>query len=181
MNYYKFEKNLMEIIKGLAIRFSNEEQFKDVYINHIKQEKLQISVYNKKISDLNNKIKETDNKIEEIYLDKINKVIDENIYMKIVNKFIDEKTVLKQEIIRYEELIKNAMNASKKLIDEKNLKEAIDDFLNSSLITKNIMYKLIDKIEIDKDKNIFINFNFKSLNILNNYEIRESDTCRICI
>ncbi|MCL2311694.1 MAG: zinc ribbon domain-containing protein [Firmicutes bacterium] len=174
MNYNRFENKMIEIIKGLAIRFSNQKQFNEVYVNYIKQEKLQISSYNKKISDFNNRIKDVDEKIETLYLDKLNKVIDENTYIKIANKFIDEKNTLKQEIMKLEDLIKNALDNSDNIINENNLNEAINEFLNSYIITKNIIYKLINKIEIDKDKNIFINFNFKSLNILNNSEITET-------
>jgi hypothetical protein len=169
MNYNRFENKMIEIIKELAIRFSNQKQFNEVYVNYIKQEKLQISSHNKKIANFNNKIAEIDEKIETLYLDKLNKIIDENTYLKMVNKFIDEKSTFKQEIIKLESQIKNALDNSNTLFNEDKLNETISEFLNSHLITKNIIYKLIDRIEIDREKNIYITFNFKSLNILSNF------------
>ena len=160
------------------MQFSNEKQFKDVYIKYIQHEKTQISVYNKKISEFHNKIKDIDRKIEELYLDKLNRIVDESIYIKMANKFVDEKNILKQEIINFEELIKNALDNSIKLIDENKLKNVINEFLNTSLISKNMIYNLINRIEIDKEKNIFINFNFKPLNILKNYDITEYNKVR---
>jgi hypothetical protein len=34
-------------------------------------------------------------------------------------------------------------------------------------IDKSYLFRLIDKIEIDKDKNVFITFNFAPLNVIN--------------
>ena len=34
-------------------------------------------------------------------------------------------------------------------------------------ISKSCLFRLIDKIEIDKDKNVFITFNFTPLNTIN--------------
>ena len=34
-------------------------------------------------------------------------------------------------------------------------------------IDKPTLFRLVDKIEIDKDKNIFLSFNFSQLNIIN--------------
>ena len=34
-------------------------------------------------------------------------------------------------------------------------------------IDKSCLFRLIDKIEIDKDKNVFISFNFSPLNTIN--------------
>lgn len=59
------------------------------------------------------------------------------------------------------------------LINEKNkgktkeLDELIDNFLKSEKIDKLCVHRLIDKIEIDKDKNVHIYFNFSKLNDIN--------------
>ena len=47
---------------------------------------------------------------------------------------------------------------------KKELDELIEDFLKLDKIEKIYLYRLINKIEIDKDKNIYISFNFSRLN-----------------
>ncbi len=56
---------------------------------------------------------------------------------------------------------------------KKELDELIKDFLKLDKIEKIYLYRLINKIEIDKDKNIYIYFNFSRLNsIAENLEER---------
>lgn len=46
----------------------------------------------------------------------------------------------------------------------KKLDELIENFLKLEQIDKMYLYRLINKIEIDKDKNVYIYFNFSKLN-----------------
>ena len=43
----------------------------------------------------------------------------------------------------------------------------IEEFLKLEKIDKIYLYRLINKIEIDKDKNVYIYFNFSKLNSIN--------------
>ena len=54
-----------------------------------------------------------------------------------------------------------------KIKEEKELDELIKKFLKLEKIDKIYLYRLINKIEIDKDKNIYIYFNFSKLNSIN--------------
>ena len=51
--------------------------------------------------------------------------------------------------------------------EEKELDELIENFLKLEQIDKIYLYRLINKIEIDKDKNVYIYFNFSKLNSIN--------------
>ena len=47
------------------------------------------------------------------------------------------------------------------------MNKIINEFLEMKEISKSCLFRLIDKIEIDKDKNVFITFNFAPLNTIN--------------
>jgi hypothetical protein len=47
------------------------------------------------------------------------------------------------------------------------MNKTINEFLEMNEIDKSYLFRLIDKIEIDKDKNVFITFNFAPLNVIN--------------
>ena len=49
--------------------------------------------------------------------------------------------------------------------DEK-MNNLINEFLEMKEIDKSYLFRLVDKIEIDKDKNVFITFNFAPLNTI---------------
>ena len=44
--------------------------------------------------------------------------------------------------------------------DEEQMNKVINEFLEMKEIDKSCLFRLIDKIEIDKNKNVFISFNF---------------------
>ena len=51
--------------------------------------------------------------------------------------------------------------------DEEQMNKIINEFLEMKEVDKSCLFRLIDKIEIDKDKNVFISFNFSPLNTIN--------------
>lgn len=74
-----------------------------------------------------------------------------------------QKEELEQKLIGTEEKI----NIKNKIKEKKELDELIEDFLKLEQIDKIYLYRLINKIEIDKDKNVYIYFNFSKLNSIN--------------
>ncbi len=78
-------------------------------------------------------------------------------------KLNDQKKELEEKLSQTEEKVNNKNKAK----EEKELEELIEDFLKLDKIDKIYLYRLINKIEIDKDKNIYIYFNFSKLNSIN--------------
>lgn len=74
-----------------------------------------------------------------------------------------QKEELEQKLIGTEDKI----NIKNKTKEEKELDELIENFLKLEQIDKMYLYRLINKIEIDKDKNVYIYFNFSKLNSIN--------------
>ena len=78
-------------------------------------------------------------------------------------KLKEQKQELEQKLNGTEEKI----STKNKTKEEKELDELIEKFLKLEKIDKIYLYRLINKIEIDKDKNIYIYFNFSKLNSIN--------------
>ena len=74
-----------------------------------------------------------------------------------------QKEELEQKLIGVEEKV----STKNKTKEEKELDELIENFLKLEQIDKMYLYRLINKIEIDKDKNVYIYFNFSKLNSIN--------------
>ena len=123
--------------------------------------------YKKEITSINSKIDTVSEQIDNIYFDKLNKVISEADYFRYTNKILAEKSILE---IRKQELsdnINNILEAEKKREDDNELDNIINDFLSMKNISKSMLFRLIDKIEIDENKNVYVYFAFSKLNILN--------------
>ncbi|MDO5556356.1 MAG: hypothetical protein Q4G09_07130 [Clostridia bacterium] len=73
----------------------------------------------------------------------------------------------KEEIEQKLMVIEDKTNNKKTTKEEKELDGLIENFLKLEEIDKIYLYRLINKIEIDKDKNVYIYFNFSKLNSIN--------------
>ncbi len=105
-----------------------------------------------------------------MYMDKLQGIILEEDYIRVSQKLIFDRTnltkqkeELEQKLIGSEEKI----SSKNKTTEEKQLDELIENFLKLEQIDKIYLYRLINKIEIDKDKNVYIYFNFSKLNSIN--------------
>ncbi len=84
------------------------------------------------------------------------------ITLECLGKFIFDRTnLMKQKEELEQKLIgTEAKKSRQNKAKEKKLDELIENFLKLEQIDKLYLYRLINKIEIDKDKNVYIYFNF---------------------
>lgn len=100
--------------------------------------------------------------IDSIYSDKLNGILSEDDFKRIYErKKLEKKTIL-EKIKKIKNYVKN------NIIDEDEMsREIVQKFLDiiqnatTSNITKEILTDLVDKVEIDNNKNIYIYFKFK--------------------
>ena len=163
LNYYKFEKETIEYLKQFLSLYVNKDNLRRVYKEYKNNKNKSIDKYKKEIKLIDSKIVSISSQIDNIYFDKINHVISQDDYFRYTNKIINERDSLinqKNEIIQ----IINNINDKQSKYSEKEMNETINEFLNNP--SKKTIYRLIDNIEIDENKNIYINFAFSKLNIV---------------
>ena len=170
MNYEKFEKHIIYIVKKICQIYADREFFYSIYEKY-QNKTLDIRErYKKKIEKIDKAIFDINNNLDKMYMDKLRGVLQEEDYVRVSQKFNFERTKLcnqkkelKQKLIGTEEKI----NTKNKTKEEKELDELIENFLKFNNPDKIFLYRLINKIEIDKDKNVYIYFNFSKLNSIN--------------
>ena len=167
MNYEKFEKHIIYVVKKICQIYADKEIFYSIYEKY-KNKTLDISEgYKKKIEQIDKQILDINNNLDKMYMDKLQGIITEEDYVRISNKLTFSRTNLaKQKEELEQKLNKSEQNFNKKdnTKDEKELNELIEEFLKLEKVDKIYLYRLINKIEINKDKNIYIYFNFAKLN-----------------
>lgn len=167
MNYEKLEKHIVHVIKKIFKIYANKEILYEVYEKY-KNKTFDIQEeYSKKIEQTNKTLIEINNNLDKMYMDKLKGILQEEDYIRVSKRINFEKEKL---IAQKKELEQKNSQADRKSEIKNTTKEEIDNlienFLKLEKIEKIYLYRLINKIEIDKDKNIYIYFNFSKLNLI---------------
>ncbi len=169
LNYPKFEKRILEIVRQVCKIYADRTMLEETYkkvkdksINIVKSVKKQIEVIDIKIANINKNL-------DKLYNDKLNGILQDTDFVRISGKFVNEREKLengKKELTnRFQAL--QGQQSTKNTNNEEQMNKTINEFLEMKEINKSCLFRLIDKIEIDKDKNVFISFNFAPLNTIN--------------
>ena len=169
LNYPKFEKRILEIVRKVCRMYANRKMLEETYkkvkntsIDLIVSVKKQIEVIDVKIADINRKI-------DSLYDDKLNGTLLDIDFTRISVKFVNERDKLTNEKSKLIDQFQSLQSQQhiKNENDEEQMNKIINKFLEMKEVDKSYLFRLIDKIEIDKDKNVFISFNFAPLNTIN--------------
>ena len=169
LNYPKFEKRILEIIRKVCRIYANRKMLEETY-KKVKNTSIDLAVSVKKqIEVIDVKIVDINRKIDSLYDDKLNGTL-LNIDFSIISaKFVNERDKLTNEKSKLIEQFQSLQGQQhiKNENDEEQMNKIINKFLEMKEADKSYLFRLIDKIEIDKDKNVFISFNFAPLNTIN--------------
>ena len=170
INYEKFENHIIYIVKKICQIYADKEIFYSIYEKY-QNKTLDIRKgYKKKIEQIDKAILDINNNLDKMYIDKLRGVLQEEDYVRVSQKFNFERTKLneqKQELEQKLIGLDNKIERKNHTKEEKELDELIENFLKLEKIDKIYLYRLINKIEIDKNKNIYIYFSFSKLNVIN--------------
>lgn len=170
MNYEKFEKHIIYVVKKICQIYADKEIFYSIYEKY-QNKTLDIREgYKKKIEQIDRAIFDINNNIDKMYMDKLRGVLQEEDFVRVSQilslertKLSEQKQELEKKLIGTDDKIENKNHTK----EEKELDKLIEEFLKFDKPDKMFLYRLISKIEIDKDKNIYIYFNFSKLNVIN--------------
>lgn len=166
INYYKFEEQILEIVRNICKKYANKKLLQETYKKAQDKTIDKIELLKRQIENLTMQINSINNKLDKLYDDKLGGLIESYDFTRISNKYIkerEEKEIKLSEIKEQLELVQEQKKIQDKVNNQK-VNALIEEFLKMEKVEKSYLYKLIDKIEIDKDKNVFISFKFASLN-----------------
>ena len=163
INYDWLEEDVIEYLQDICERFCKyydfneiEETEENIVIKNIKE-------INKKIERLNNLLNSKYTTIDNLYMDKIKGLVDEEMYKRIYNKTNKEITRINMEL---EELNKKKEVNENQTLNSTNFKRCKNsaiDYMSLKTPTKDQIKRLVDRIEIDKDKKVYVYLKFPEL------------------
>ena len=167
MNYEKFEKHIIYIVKKICQIYAKKDIFYSIYEEYQNKTLNIEEEYKKNLEKINQAINDINSNLDKMYIDKLNGILQEYDYIRVSQKLSLEREKLNQQKQELEQkiiMVKDTIETKKYEEKKKELDKLIDSFLKFEKIDKIFLYRLINEIEIDKDKNVYIYFNFSKLN-----------------
>ena len=156
MNYDKLEEIICLQIRNLINKYvKKKETFRKIIDEESYDPKGEVV---KKLRQIDNKIKVLKRKQDQLYDDKFKGVIDVLTYKHL---FTNVELEIKELRLKEKRLKMEKKEMENNYLEEETSNKIIDDFLDFKNPTKEMFLKIIDKIYIDKEKNIDIYYSFK--------------------
>ena len=157
INYQKLENAVIKEIQNICKKYLDKKKMKQII--DIKYEELEKSQeISKQKSLLAKSIEVLDFQIEKLYEDKLNGIINNTDFSRMYDKKVKEREENQNKL---KEL--NEIKFEKQTID---YEKVMNDFLEKDNITAYMLNSLIEKIEVDNNKQATIYYKFSDLNKL---------------
>lgn len=157
INYDLFEKDMLYFLRELGKRFLEKYDEKKLLENSLRMKKSDEDHIQKKLLQIDKELEKNQNILSNLYEDRLNDVITVRQYSLMAKKYDEVLASLEKKQIDLKHQLKSLQNNHhSKEIEE--CKELIEKFMKFEMPSNELIYKLIEKIEIDKNKNIEVFF-----------------------
>ena len=165
-NYKKFENIALDTIRQVCNTYADKNKLRKIYEKCKNNDYALIEEAQAHLANIQNNIDELSKKIDKMYLDSVNGIISNTDYFRYSKGFIEERERLKKDLINIKNKIKFLKEKDKSIKNDNEIEKIINEFLKMENPSKAVLYELIDKLELDENKNIYIYFNFPELNMI---------------
>ena len=155
LDYDSLEKAVLNNIKKLFLQFDYDN------IDDIVAVCSDVQDINKMIQRSRDNIDGLKRKLNLLYEDRLNEVIEASIYMRFANRINNEIEIETEKIKELQSRLESHKTSD---LDNDEIKRIIKSFLSSDTPSKEIINRLIEKVYIDKERNIRIHYRIRKLN-----------------
>ena len=156
--YEKLEEALLEVIRNTCKKYLNKLDVSEISKSINKKDNSEV---NNNINDLRKQEKALISKLDMLYQDKFNDIVSEEMYLRISRETENSLVRIREKIQSLQDA-KNDKKVNKN--DLKNYEDKIRELIDIDNPSRELIGALIDKIIIDKDRNIEIIYKFSVLN-----------------
>ena len=158
VKYQVLEDLVLDNLREMAVKYLDENNLESILKNSdkLKQKKNSIK---QEIFRLENNIETANRKIDVCYNDKLEGNITLEMYKRTYNNLTLEISEFKKKKTEYEKMLFDFEN--NQLTNDTYYLDKIKDFLKMKNPSRALISSLIDRIEIDEDKNVDIYYKFK--------------------
>lgn len=171
ISYINIENEVLKYIKEFLIKYSDKQLLRQAYISEYSKNKTKADEYIVELSTLTKELLKINNKLDTLYNDKLNNIISSDLYKKFSLPLKEEQKILNNKI----NTTQNMIDDEKKTLeliknDEQKVDTIINKFFNLKNINTEVINEFIEKISIDKNRNLHVKFKF-NIRIKVNFEL----------
>lgn len=170
INYNKLEPLILDKIANIFEKYLNSNEFNNKEaLKKIIDSQENKSKFIQNYENIQKELECINKKISTLYSDKLNGLIEAQDYAIFSEGLLKERHRLEEIKLQTEKEINEFDSKSNDNIIEDKMKKILNNIVKNKNFTRDILQQIVNKIEIDKDKNILIHFNFFELNCLGGY------------
>ena len=149
------ENLILNTLNNLIDKYYNQKKFESI-AEHYFSKQIEKYKYSDKIKYYNNKISELTIQIDKLYDDRLSGMLCDDDFKRIYEAKTNLLNLQKNELLKLNKIL----TASHK---ENIIKKLGKNFKSKFKVDREILTNLIDKIEIDKSKKVYVYFKFRSI------------------
>lgn len=147
-NYDLLEKKIINELKKILFNFIDVEKIKKSINEELSN--MQTDNIQEEIKMLNLEINKLNENLDEVYIDKLNKVIDDEQFSRVKDRIYKNLEIKNSRRVY---LMKTSLE-KRKVKEKFFVEQFINDYLSMSNVSRELIVQLIEKIEIFDDKRI---------------------------
>jgi len=162
-NYFQIEENILCQLDDICKKFIKLVDYDKLTKEKLKKIKTYGSVLQEKIQSCEIDLRDLDQRIEKLYMDRLDDVISLDTYQKISSKLELKKENLLTVIDEMQETLRayENDNSLEKILETKNI---VKEYMKTRKdLDKDLILKLVDRIEIHEDRTIDLHLKLKPL------------------
>lgn len=162
-NYYTVEESVLQQLDSICNKYIKVIEYEKIATEKKKNIKTYGTILKEKISTCETEVRKLDAKIEKLYMDRLDNVVSADTYQKISSKLEQQKENLQSVVSELNNtLIDYEDNHSMDKILETN--QIVKEYQKSrKKLDRNLILKLVDRIEIHEDRTIDLFLKLKPL------------------
>lgn len=157
IDYNLFEEEMLHFLRTIGEKFLENYDDKKLLDSSMSIQRADEESIQKKLFQLEKEREKTQNRVSHLYEDRLNDVISVRQYTLMAKGYDESLIALEKQEKKLKDQLKKTK--CKHHSDElKKYQKLIEKFMKFEMPSHELMYQLIDKIEIDKEKNIEVFF-----------------------
>lgn len=164
IDYDELETQIISYVKKISMNYLKYINTPSLIRNNYKNLQAKLTEYDNKKKKLISEKDKSENIMLKLYEDKINETITEAMYKTLSEKKLANINVLKDQIrdVEFEmKKIHNQLDKDQSKIDD--IKTILKNFINSEIITQDLIHQIIDKIYVSENDKINVVFKIEEL------------------
>ena len=167
LNYNILEDELLDILRNICTSFLEDYDYEDIISKKMEINNKKLNDISKTITSFKKKLNKNNSIVDNLYKDKIEGLLSEKDFSRMYQEYTKDSNSLTDKI---EDLQKELEQIKVENQDNKydECKKIIQEFFKLKKPTRNVIARLVDRVEVSDKKEIDIYFKFKEISLMNN-------------